>query len=79
MEKYITENEIVLEDYDSVVSLQRILLNNGYVVMISREESLWIVNFICDIDGNANRDAVIFLDRLLYEWEEGQKNKEGDN
>ena len=80
MEKYLTENEIVLDDYESVETIQKVLLNNGYVVMVSREESFWIVNYIWDCEGNADRHAVVFLDRAQYEWEEERKNKEeGDN
>ena len=69
--KYLTNNEIATHSYSDALSLAEILLNNGYVVMISKEEKLYIVNYIWS-SGDADRDDVCFQsrdeieDNLLY-------------
>ena len=82
MNNYLTDNEICLQDFDSAIALQKILLDNGYVVMISREEEFWIVNWIWDPDDLANRNAVIFYSREDYEYElykeQQEREKEDD-
>ena len=46
--------------------------------MISREEQFWIVNWIWDPDDRADRNAVIFIDRANYEYEEYMKEKRNE-
>ncbi len=62
----ITNNEIAVKSYTDALSLAEILLNNGYVVMISKEEQLWIVNYIWS-HRDANRNDVVFINREDYE------------
>ena len=38
-------NEIALDNYEDVNTILPILVNNGYAVMVTREENLWIVNY----------------------------------
>lgn len=78
MERYITENEIVVKRYESAMAIQKVLLEEGHVVMISREEQFWIVNWIWDPDDRADRNAVIFIDRANYEYEEYMKEKRNE-
>lgn len=59
---YITKNEIALHSFEDAVAIAKILLDNGYVTMISKEEKLYIVNYIWSA-GNANRNDVAFMDR----------------
>lgn len=64
-------NEISVKSYDSALLIQKELIDNGYVVMLSREENLWIINYIWDfIHDAADRNAVVFMNREDYEeWE----------
>lgn len=81
MERYLTDNQICVKSYENVVALQKILLDEGHVVMVSREEQFWIVNWIWDPEDRADRNAVIFISREDYEYEEyvKQKDVEGAN
>lgn len=66
--KYITDNEIVCKSYSDALSLAEILLNNGYVVLISKEENLFVVNYEWS-SRDADRNDVIFLNREKFEDE----------
>ena len=59
---YVTNNEIALHSYEDAVALTKVLLDNGYVAMISREEQLYIVNYVWS-QRNADRNDVVFMDR----------------
>lgn len=62
MKSYITDNEIACHSYEDAQQIASILLKNGYVVMVSREEKLYIVNFIWS-QREADRNDVCFLTR----------------
>ena len=59
---YITKNEIALHSFEDAVTVAKVLLDNGYVAMISREEQLYIVNYVWSQRG-ADRNDVAFMDR----------------
>ena len=59
---YITKHEVALHSYEDATTMAKILLENGYVTMISREEQLYIVNYVWS-PNNANRNDVAFMDR----------------
>ena len=59
---YITKNEIALHSFEDAVTIAKTLLDNGYVAMISREEQLYIVNYVWSYRG-ADRNDVAFMDR----------------
>jgi len=59
---YITKNEIALHGFGDAVAIAKTLLDNGYVAMISREENLYIVNYIWS-PNDANRNDVAFMNR----------------
>lgn len=62
------ENEIALHSAESAFKIAEELLSNGnYVVMISREEQLWIVNYL--YADNCDRNDVVFMSREDYEEE----------
>lgn len=58
---YVTNNEIATKSYSDALSLAEILLDNNYVVMISKEEKLYIVNYIWS--PTCNRNDVCFQSR----------------
>lgn len=60
------KNEIVVENFADAETLMEVLLHNGYVVMISKEESLWIINYIWSIN-DANKNDVVFMRREEFE------------
>ena len=63
---YITKNEIALHSFEDAVAVSKVLLDNGYVTMISKEEKLYIVNYIWSAE-DANRNDVAFMDRVELE------------
>lgn len=63
---YITKNEIALHSFEDAVTVAKVLLDNGYVTMISKEEKLYIVNYIWSAE-DANRNDVAFMDRVELE------------
>lgn len=82
IDKYLTDNELVLTEYEDAIEIQRRLINNGYVVMLSREEQFWVLNWIWDSHDAANRNAAIFISREDYEWalyEQIEKEKEKED
>lgn len=67
------ENEIALHSAESAFKIAEELLSNGnYVVMISREEQLWIVNYL--YADNCDRNDVVFMSREDYEEEWNREN-----
>ena len=65
---YVTKNEIAVKNYADALTLAETLLDNGYVVMISREERLYIINYIWSHNYNeANRNDVCFQSREAVE------------
>ena len=59
--RYLTDNEIAVKSFANAETLAELLLDEGYVVMISREEKLYIVNYLWS-PGNADRNDVCFMD-----------------
>ena len=73
--RLITNNEIACHSLESAQRMQELLLQEGYVCMMSVEENLYILNYVL---GNwdsyaerarADRNAVVFLDRDTFEEE----------
>lgn len=71
---YLTKNEVAVKTYSDALSLAEILLNNNYVVMISKEEHLYIVNY--EWSERSDRNDVIFINRDIFELE--KYDEEGD-
>jgi hypothetical protein len=61
----MSEIEIAVNDYCDATIIAEILMNNGYVVMMSREEDLYILNVIWS--AGCNRNDVVFMDRGEFE------------
>lgn len=63
----IGEGELVLTTPEAAFETVRQILTEGhYVVMLSREEQFWIVNYI--YSARCNRNDVVFMER--YEFDE---------
>lgn len=67
MNDYITNNEIAIHDKYNAQRMAEILMEEGYVVMLSREESLYIINYVWSPSGHANRNDVVFNSREVIE------------
>ena len=59
---YVTNNEIAVKSFANAETLAELLLDEGYVVMISKEENLYIVNYVWS-PNYANRNDVCFQSR----------------
>ena len=59
---YVTNNEIVVKSFANAETLAELLLDEGYVVMISKEEKFYVVNYIWS-PRYANRNDVCFQSR----------------
>ena len=63
---YVTNNEIAVKSFANAETLAELLLEEGYVVMISKEEKLYIVNYVWSPD-YASRNDVCFQSREKIE------------
>lgn len=68
MANLIPEKEIAVGSLLHAMDLAEILLDEEYVVMISREEDLYIVNYIWT-ESPSDRNYVVFMDREDYDKE----------
>lgn len=82
MDKYLEDNsEIAVKTYEDAVSIQLTLVRNGYAVMMTQEEDLWILNWVWCDSGYSNRNDVVFRNRGSVEcedWARLQKITEDD-
>jgi len=62
------KHEIAVDNFADAETLLEVLINNGYVVLLSKEEKLWIINYIWS-ENNADRNDVVFMSREEYEDE----------
>jgi hypothetical protein len=65
-DEYIPKEEVALHSYEDAMTMMKILVENNYCVMLSREENLWILNWVWSSNG-ANRNDMIFASRDNYE------------
>ncbi len=61
----MSEFEIAVNDYYDATTIAEILMNNDYVVMMSREEDLYIISAIWS--DTCNRNDVVFMDAGEFE------------
>lgn len=62
----IKAQEIAFKDKDRALDVMRDLVEEGYVVMLSIEEQLYIVNYIWSSSG-ADRNDVTFMSNEDFE------------
>ena len=55
------ENEIAVHDKEVALKIIDLLVDQDYVVMLSREENLYIINYL--YSQYSNRNDVVFMDR----------------
>lgn len=70
------ENEIAFTNHENAFEVARKLIEENYVVMISQEEQLYIVNYIWSPNGD--RNDVVFMDRCIHEdlfWEKATEEE----
>lgn len=63
--KFLVDETIVVNTFEEATEITKILLNNNYCAMLSREENFWVINWVWSPD--ANRNGAIFLSREIYE------------
>ena len=61
----IHKEEVVVDNFDDAITIAKILMKNGNVVMLSEEEGLTIINYIWT-DG-CDRNNVAFMPRDDFE------------
>lgn len=69
IKEYLEQEALTFENYEDAATVQKILIENGYCVMMSREEHLWLLNWVWT-ENFANRNDVIFINRAQYECDE---------
>ena len=70
-------NELAFETAESAFETVRQMLTNGhYVVMLSREEQLWIVNY--EYSDLNSRNDVVFMSREEFEEKFCEIREDGD-
>ena len=68
MYEYVTKNEIAVKNYADALTLAETLLDNNYVVMISREEKLYIINYVWSQRGCDRNDVVFQSREAVEDW-----------
>lgn len=58
-------NEIALKEKSTAFKIAELLVDEDYVVMISKEEDLYIVNF--EWSKGSDRNDVVFMDKEEFE------------
>lgn len=69
IENFLEQEALTFSTFEEAAAVQKILLENGYCVMMSREEELWLLNWVWT-DHPADRNDVIFINRAQYECDE---------
>ena len=73
----MSQFEITVHEYEDAALIAHILIDNNYVVMISKEEQLYIVSAIWS-ERHADRNDVVFMDRYEFEEKYVEVNQEDD-
>jgi hypothetical protein len=69
LNKFLEQDSLTFESYEDAAAVQKILIENGYCTMMSREEHLWLLNWVWT-EKFADRNGVIFVNRAEYEYNE---------
>jgi hypothetical protein len=71
--KYLTEREISVKTLEEVMAIQKVLLDNDYVVMVSKEEQYYIINYVWSY--LSDRNDIVFRNRSDFLYEMSEENK----
>lgn len=69
------KNELAFASYENCFQIAKILVEENQVVMISREENLWILNY--EYSHNSNRNDVVFMSQEEF-YEQLEKQNDED-
>ena len=67
MSKLIPNEELTFHSWENCRTVMDILLDEGYVLLLSRECDLYILNYIWTSEAEPNRNDVVFMDRAEFE------------
>lgn len=67
-------NEIAFKSCENCMEVARILVEESNVVLISKEEDLWILNY--EYSHNSNRNDVVFMSQEEYYEQLEEQNDE---
>lgn len=70
MDQYLENDGIALTAFEDAMAVCKALMNSNHAVMITREEDLWIVNWVWCESGYPNRNDVVFRCRSSVDIEE---------
>lgn len=68
------ENEIAVHDKEVALKIIDLLVDQAYVVMLSREENLYIINYL--YSQYSDRNDVVFMDREEFDMKYYQMENE---
>ena len=63
--RFLPKGEIAVDNFQAMETLLGVLIDNKYVVMVSREEELYIINYI--YSRYTDRNDVVFQSRDIVE------------
>ena len=64
----LPQQALAVDNYEDACTIQNILLNNGYCVLMTTEENLFCLNWVWS-ENHADRNDVVFGARDEYESE----------
>lgn len=68
------DNEIAVHDKEVALKIIDLLVDQAYVVMLSREENLYIINYL--YSQYSDRNDVVFMDREEFDMKYYQMETE---
>ena len=79
MEKYLDSECLTFNNLQEATTVADILMKNGYAVLLTREEYLYVINWVWCESGTANRNDVVFRNRGAIDDELFDKANDNDN
>lgn len=61
----VPEAEIAVDNYEDAIEIVRVLLNNNYCVMLSKEDKLYIISYVWATF--SDRNEIAFMSRDEFE------------
>lgn len=77
MSRLIPKEELTCRSEVNAIAIARVLLDEDYVVMISKEEDLYVINYIWSAKGS-DRNDVVFMDREIFDDDFIDRHMEDD-
>ena len=62
------EKQLVFDKMENALIISEVLVKEGYVVMLSREEQFIVLNYLRTFP-DSDRNSVVFMDREEFEEE----------